>query len=117
MLVSLAAIFTLLVPALAVAVPQARDEVKGTISVPAAGTAIAPGSNFTFQYTPRADYGVSTFYYHVFLLDEAATVDGSEPTPIDVFSTGYYFGRYDYPNYPGEWRASVMVGSYVGVAD
>lgn len=88
--------------ALALVLP--RQDVKGTISSPAAGTAIAPGSNFTFTYHPRADYGVSTYWYHVFLLDEAATKTSLGPFPMDIFSTGYYFGRYDYPNYPGKCR-------------
>lgn len=109
MLVSLAALFPLLASALAAAVPHARDVVKGTIEVPTAGTAIAPGSNFTFTYTPRADYGVSTYFYHVFLMDEAATVGALPPTPINVFSTGYYFGRFDYPNYPGEYSPSILL--------
>ena len=97
-------LLTLLPLAAAATLPRQDDwDPKGRIIAPPAGAAVAPGSNFTFQYHPRADYGVSTFWYHVFLLDEAAT---QKPTtnPIDVISTGYYFGRYDYPNYPGALR-------------
>ncbi len=79
--------------------PRATDDTKGTILVPTSGTAIEPAGNFTFTYSPRADYGVSTFAYHVFLLDAAATT--TTLSAVDVFSTGYYFGRFDYPNYPG----------------
>ena len=94
-------------PALALATPVPRQSTTpGTIALPTAGTAIAPGSNFTFTYTPRAGYGVSTFAYHVLLLDPATMAlpqNFSEPAlSMDVLATGYYFGRYEYPNYPGE---------------
>lgn len=79
-----------------------RQAPKGTIVAPTAETAIVPGSNFTFQYFPRADYGVSTFAIHVFLLDESSTESPITINPTDLFSSGYYFGRYDYANYPGK---------------
>ena len=77
-----------------------RQAPKGTITAPTAETAIAPGSNFTFSYDPHADYCASTYAIHVFLLDEAATVLPITPSPTDPVSTGHYFGRFDYANYP-----------------
>lgn len=91
--------------ALAYVVGADSTSPKGTIAEPKPGTHIAPGAKFTFQYEPLADYGVSTFWFHVWLLDPS----GSPPnhsnsitsTLSSVFNTGYYYGRYDYPNYPG----------------
>lgn len=76
----------------------------GVINEPTAGTAVQPGANFNFAYSPHADYGISSFAYHVWLLTAArSAVDPTNPlaslTALDA--TGYYFGRFDYPNYPG----------------
>lgn len=89
--------------ALAAALAVTPRSIKGSIEKPLPGTAIAPSTKFDFQYLPLADYGVSTFYYHVWLLD-VASLDGTAylAQPFSsLFSSGYYFGRFDYPNYPG----------------
>lgn len=92
--------FALLVPLvslLLLAVP-ALSTGPGEIVAPAAGTAVQPGAAFAFDYRTRADYGVSSFACHVWLLTgpEGAT-NLSLATPG---VTGYYFGRFDYANYP-----------------
>lgn len=81
----------------------------GTIVEPAPGTAIAPGARFNFTYNVMADYSVSSFWYHVWLLDPlhagAAKSSSSSITTdslASAFNSGFYFGRYDFPNYPGE---------------
>lgn len=77
----------------------------GTIEAPALGTVVPPGANFTFSYFPHADYGISSFAYDVWLL---AAPNGSSPADGNQISlttpgvSGYHFGRFDYPNYPGE---------------
>ncbi|KAI0802082.1 hypothetical protein BC629DRAFT_164627 [Irpex lacteus] len=92
--------------AVAAASPVRRDNSHGTITQPRSGIAIRPGEAFNFTYNPMADYSVSTFYYHVFLLDASSLdSDGDRSTLLNqpltsLFSSGYYFGRYDYPNYP-----------------
>lgn len=82
----------------------------GSIVEPTAGSTIAPGAKFNFTYNVLADYSVSSFWYHVWLLDPAHAHRGSAAEPSmsalsslsSIFNTGYYFGRYDYPNYPGK---------------
>ncbi|KAI0702287.1 hypothetical protein BC835DRAFT_105133 [Cytidiella melzeri] len=70
----------------------------GSISQPLPGTAIAPNHTFAFSYTPMADYSVSTFAYHVWLLD-VLNINMSE-SMTSLFTSGHYFGKFDYPNYP-----------------
>ena len=114
MLASLATflpLFLLSASQLSCAVPTAaRDIQYGTITAPASGTAVQPGANFTFAYEPHADYGVSSFAYHVWLLTSpsASSSAGTLTLPANGAS-GYYFGRFDYPNYPGELYHSVDV--------
>lgn len=77
---------------------------SGTIQQPSDGARLQPGQNFPFKYIPRADYETSTFGYHVWL------VDGSGDANAVTFgdgSNGYYYGRYEYPNYPGKPLAVV----------
>lgn len=69
----------------------------GTISSPAPGTVIAPGASFDFQYNTRADYGVSSYNYTVFLL---TSLPASFSASAEV-ADGHFFGRYGFPNYPG----------------
>lgn len=69
----------------------------GTILAPANGTNIAPGASFSFQYSSRADYGISSYNYTVWLLTSLPTTF----MPTDTFATGYFFGRFSAPNYPG----------------
>ncbi|KAF4617698.1 hypothetical protein D9613_005810 [Agrocybe pediades] len=68
-----------------------------TIVSPANGTAIGPGQPFNFSYQSIADYGTSSFNYTVWLFT-------SPPRgffPVDNYATGFYFGRFAEPNYPG----------------
>ncbi|KIP05179.1 hypothetical protein PHLGIDRAFT_108593 [Phlebiopsis gigantea 11061_1 CR5-6] len=68
----------------------------GTIDAPLAGTAVQPGANFSFSYNPHADYALSSFAIHVWLLTGTAVDD---PWGLSE-KTGHYFGRFDYANYP-----------------
>ncbi|KAK0506595.1 hypothetical protein EDD18DRAFT_37247 [Armillaria luteobubalina] len=68
----------------------------GTITSPANGTVILPGQSFPFSYSPKADYSVSTYNYTVFLLTKLPTSLYSS----DEWSSGHYFGRFDYSNSP-----------------
>ncbi|KAG7450846.1 uncharacterized protein BT62DRAFT_540325 [Guyanagaster necrorhizus] len=68
----------------------------GTITSPANGTVILPGQSFAFSYDPMADYSMSTYNYTVFLL----TKPPASLYPSNEWSSGHYFGRFDYPNYP-----------------
>ncbi|CAL1712867.1 unnamed protein product [Somion occarium] len=69
-----------------------------TIDHPAPGTHIAPGAAFDFSYNGLADYGKSSYGFHVWLLGDDALNKTLSPT--DFFTNGYYFGKFDYPNYP-----------------
>ncbi|KAH7912536.1 hypothetical protein BJ138DRAFT_776434 [Hygrophoropsis aurantiaca] len=72
-----------------------RDNTPGTISSPPDGSAIAPGANFDFSYNTRADYGISSYNYTVWLWS-------SLPGGVSQqFATGHYFGRFSEENYPG----------------
>jgi len=64
---------------------------------PANGSFIAPNANFDFQYHSIADYGTSSFNYSVFLF----TSPPRSFVPSESFATGYHFGRFAQPNYPG----------------
>ena len=65
---------------------------------PADGDVIVAGSSFPFEYRTRADYGVSSYNYTVWLF----TTRPESTIPSDLFATGYFFGRFSLPNYPGE---------------
>ena len=69
---------------------------KGDIVLPHPGTHIAPGSAFNFTYEIRGDYCTSSYAYSVFLVTDTPT----SFAPSDVFMSGYFFGRFDAPNYP-----------------
>lgn len=69
-----------------------------TINQPAAWTAIEPGAVFNFSYSAIGDYCQSSYGYAVYLVTEPAV----SMAPSQEFMCGYYFGRYDTPNYPGE---------------
>ncbi|KAK0471547.1 hypothetical protein IW261DRAFT_1344343, partial [Armillaria novae-zelandiae] len=71
------------------------------ITAPANGTVIMPGESFAFSYDPMADYGVSTYNYTVFLFTKLP----SSLYSSTEWSSGHYFGRFDYPNYPGKFEA------------
>lgn len=73
----------------------------GIITAPANGTVIMPGESFAFSYDPMADYGVSTYNYTVFLFTKLP----SSLYSTTEWSSGHYFGRFDYPNYPGKFEA------------
>ncbi|KAG6890593.1 hypothetical protein C0995_006569 [Termitomyces sp. Mi166 len=64
---------------------------------PADGGVIIAGSTFPFEYRTRADYGVSSYNYTAWLF----TTRPESLTPSDLFATGYFFGRFSQPNYPG----------------
>ena len=103
MLTPIFAVLTTLLTAVT-ALPIGRDVGHGIISQPSSGAAIRPGEAFNFTYIPMADYSVSTFYYHVLLLN-ASSPDShdnllNQPAST-LFTSGYYFGRYDCENYPG----------------
>ncbi|KAK0493198.1 hypothetical protein EDD18DRAFT_432399 [Armillaria luteobubalina] len=68
----------------------------GVITAPANGTVIMPGESLAFSYDPMADYGVSTYNYTVFLFTKLP----SSLYSTTEWSSGHYFGRFDYPNYP-----------------
>jgi len=76
----------------------ALAQTKGSITAPTPGQHIAPGQAFDFSYFGRADYGVSSYDYSVWLLN--SDVLGKPFSFQDVFTNGWYFGRYDYANYP-----------------
>ncbi|EPT05094.1 hypothetical protein FOMPIDRAFT_1021467 [Fomitopsis schrenkii] len=67
-----------------------------TINQPAAWTAIEPGAVFNFSYSAIGDYCQSSYGYAVYLVTEPAV----SMAPSQEFMCGYYFGRYDTPNYP-----------------
>ncbi|TDL23293.1 hypothetical protein BD410DRAFT_721613 [Rickenella mellea] len=67
---------------------------QGTITVPANGTAIAPGANFDFTYNVHSDYCVSSYNFTVWLLT-------SPPESILAgTATGHFFGRFAAATYP-----------------
>ncbi|KAH7921322.1 hypothetical protein BV22DRAFT_1072503 [Leucogyrophana mollusca] len=76
-----------------------RDTGAGTITSPAIGTAIAPGAAFDFSYNTRADYGISSYNFTVWLWTGMPTAMSSQQ-----FATGHYFGRFAEENYPGASR-------------
>ncbi|KAG6891654.1 hypothetical protein C0992_012703 [Termitomyces sp. T32_za158] len=67
------------------------------IKSPVAGDVIVAGSAFPFEYNTRADYDVSSYNYTAWLF----TTRPESLNPSDLFATGYFFGRYSQPNYPG----------------
>lgn len=75
--------------------PAART--SGIIVAPRDGAHIAPGASFKFQYDGRADYGISSFNYTVWIFTSLPEFGVS----ADTFATGYFFGRFSEPNYPG----------------
>ena len=75
----------------------------GTIDAPLANTTVQPGANFSFSYNPHADYALSSFAIHVWLLTGTAVDDPWGQSE----KTGHYFGRYDYANYPGAYCSSM----------
>lgn len=92
---------TLLLPLLVLVLPtlQAPAEYPyGTIDAPAAGAAVQPGASFDFAYNPHADYALSSFAIHVWLLTGTATNDPWGQSE----KTGHFFGTFDYANYPGK---------------
>ncbi|KAI0662078.1 hypothetical protein C8Q70DRAFT_962497 [Cubamyces menziesii] len=76
------------------------DPAHGKILEPAAGAHIAPGAAFNFTYQGSGDYCRSSYAYSVWLITDMPT----SFAPVDVFTAGHFFGRYDLPNYPGEQR-------------
>lgn len=74
------------------------DPTHGQIEQPAAGAHIAPGESFDFSYLPSADYCRSTYAFSVWLVTDVP----ASLAPMDVFMGGHFFGRFDFPNYPGE---------------
>ncbi|KAI0074554.1 hypothetical protein K474DRAFT_1665276 [Panus rudis PR-1116 ss-1] len=68
------------------------------IAEPANGTALTPGQNFTFSYIGVADYGRSSYAYHLWLF--ADDVFEKPFSPSETWTNGYYFGKFDYANYP-----------------
>ncbi|EGN98287.1 hypothetical protein SERLA73DRAFT_109679 [Serpula lacrymans var. lacrymans S7.3] len=74
-----------------------RDTPAGTISSPADDTTIAPGASFDFHYNTRADYGVSSYNFTVWLWSNVSLTMASP----GQLATGHYFGRFSEENYPG----------------
>jgi len=88
---------------LSVLVPAIAFSPAGAIVQPTAGTTVAPGALFNFTYNVMADYSVSSFAYHVWLLDTPGVSAGganASLTSLLTSTSGYYFGKFDYPNYP-----------------
>ncbi|KAJ3812806.1 hypothetical protein EV368DRAFT_33447 [Lentinula lateritia] len=79
------------------AAPSARQDASGSIVSPVSGTVINPGDAFDFSYFARADYGITSLNYTVFLMTSPPT----SLAPSANFATGHYFGRFAEPNYPG----------------
>lgn len=69
---------------------------SGQIELPQPGTVINPGQTFNFSYSIRGDYCVSSYAFSVYLISDVP----ESFTDSDVYSAGYYFGRYDAENYP-----------------
>ena len=89
-------LFAVLSSVLSNPVPRTGDP---AINQPTPFTQIAPGANFTFSYNSLGDYGRSSYAYHVWLLADDAM---DKPlAPASLFTSGYYFGRFDFANYPG----------------
>ncbi|ESK95759.1 hypothetical protein Moror_12488 [Moniliophthora roreri MCA 2997] len=68
---------------------------SGAIVQPKPGTVVAPGQAFDFVYDTKADYGVSSYNFTVWLFTSPPSMQDQD------FATGHYFGRYGLPNYPG----------------
>ncbi|KAK7056905.1 hypothetical protein VNI00_002623 [Paramarasmius palmivorus] len=68
---------------------------SGVIVKPESGAVIAPGQAFDFQYDTKADYGISSYNFTVFLLTSQPNMQNQD------FGTGHFFGRFGLPNYPG----------------
>lgn len=99
MIVSAASVLSLLL--LAGLSLSASSPKPGTITAPKNGTAVVPGKNFTFSYQPHADYATSTFAYHVWLLAAPPGTHGAGVLSLTTPNvSGFYFGRFDYANYP-----------------
>jgi hypothetical protein len=81
----------------------------GTIEKPTEGTVIAPGAVFDFKYNIRADYSISSYAYSVWVFTEMP----ASFAPSDVWSTGYFFGRFDEANYPGKSAWSIFMRGFV----
>lgn len=92
-------IFPLLGFALAAPSLRLRQDATGTISSPPNGASINPGASFDFLYNSRADYGITSLNYTVFLF----TSSPISLVPSAEFATGHFFGRFAEPNYPGEY--------------
>ena len=90
------------------------DPQPGSILAPKPGTKILPGAQFDFSYFGRADYGVSSYNYHVWLLGDQVSSDGfmgglgGSSGGKDSYIHGWYFGRFDYQNWPGRSRAAIL---------
>ncbi|KAF5382573.1 hypothetical protein D9615_002888 [Tricholomella constricta] len=69
----------------------------GTIVSPRVGSTIAAGSTFEFYYQTRADYSISSYNFTVWLFTSPPKVTATS----ELFTTGYFFGRFSEPNYPG----------------
>ncbi|KAF9533219.1 hypothetical protein CPB83DRAFT_890333 [Crepidotus variabilis] len=69
-----------------------------SVILPANGTSINPGQTFDFQYQSIADNGVSSYNYTVWLFTSPPTTAFAT---LENFASGYYFGRFAEPNFPG----------------
>ncbi len=88
---------SLLVLSTTLSLPVSVSAVNGEITYPTNGTTIMPGESFDFKYDGMADYSVSGYNYSVWLFTSLP----QSFSPSESFGAGYYFGRYDYANYPG----------------
>ncbi|KJA23994.1 hypothetical protein HYPSUDRAFT_136780 [Hypholoma sublateritium FD-334 SS-4] len=79
------------------AVSQLAFSSTPTINEPANGTTINPGADFDFSYQSIADYETSSYNYTVWLY----TSPPQGFSPSINYASGYYFGQYSEPNYPG----------------
>ncbi|KAK0487425.1 hypothetical protein IW261DRAFT_1447804 [Armillaria novae-zelandiae] len=93
---------SLLVLSTTLSLPVSVSATNGEITYPVNGTTIMPGESFDFKYDGMADYSVSGYNYSVWLFTSLP----QSFAPSESFGAGYYFGRYDYANYPGVPYAS-----------
>ncbi|TFK35237.1 hypothetical protein BDQ12DRAFT_668732 [Crucibulum laeve] len=68
-----------------------------SIVYPAPGSVIMPGASFDFKYQSIADYGISSYNFTVWLY----TTPPADFAPLKNYASGYFFGRFAEPNYPG----------------
>lgn len=70
---------------------------QSNIILPKEGAHIKPGASFDFLYGGYVDYCSSSWNFTVYLFTKKPTFFN----PSRNWASGYYFGRFGIPNYPG----------------